>query len=266
MTDEPEGGWDKPEDLEPRETLTTTGVGWDWVPPWKHQNPYGADRRLWRGGRPPVTQRLTEHLHPYEVAHFEDSTFRQRLLDFTARKMLKRRVEGVEPEDMVSEVVLEMERVRVREGFAVGSPDWMRVAQVVTSRRITDALRRMGGRVREGDERSKRRTALMYGEYIAARKSRPFESTDPEDDAVDQDPLTNLVGRDPVPQVFSDEYRKILQMALTPREYIAVLCTYEDDLSGEQTAEKMQCSPSTVRVLLYTARESLSKHFSDIRR
>lgn len=239
-----------------------SGDAWVWAPPWEFQNAYGADRRVWREDRPPLTTRLRKRMHPYEVAHFEDEAFRERLLDFTARVMLRRRVEGVEPEDMVQDVIVEMERVREREGFAVGSSDWMKVAQVVTRRRVTDVLRRMGGQKNRG-HRLERREALMYGEYIATRGSRPFEIDDPEDDVGDKDPLSNLQARGFVAQVFSDELRERLATSLTPRELEAIVWTYEHDLSSEQVAERMSINGQSVRDLLVRARAALSIQFTN---
>lgn len=265
MIDEVEGGWDDPEVMGRLDGLDELDSGdtWTWVPPWSRQNAYGADRRLWGDGRPPVTQRLAESLGAYELAHFRGEVSWDYLRYRADRVMLRRSVEGFTAEDVVADVLVDMESISAREGCLPGDRDWSRIAEVVIKRRVGQLLRKQGGQKGRGN-RYNVREAHFYGEFIALRGSQRYEHSDPEDEPSDHDPLSNVESEGHRSSLFSSDFVERLSMILTPRELEAVVHTYQDDLTSEQAGEKMRCSSETVRVLLHTARKSLSKQFTPL--
>lgn len=249
LLDEVEGGWDDPELDPPMPDLRWSGPEWVWVPEWKNQSVFGASKRLWGQKRPPVTSRLAESLHPYERAHFAGEVSWDYLRYRADRVMHRRDAYGSTAEDVVNEVLIDMERVSEREGYVPGDREWMKTAEVVIRRRVTDLLRVQGGQKGRGN-RYDERNAKFFGEYVAMRGTKWYEHSDPEDEASDHDPLSNVATHEEVSESFSDEFREQLGVVLTPRELEAVMWTYEHDLSSDQAAEKMDCSSSTVRTLV----------------
>lgn len=258
MIDEVEGGWDDPEVMGRLDGLDELDSGdtWTWVPLWSRQNAYGADRRLWGDGRPPVTERLAESLGAYELAHFRGEVSWDYLRYRADRVMHRRSAHGFTSEDVVTEVLIDMEQVAEREGYLPGDREWLKTAEVVLKRRVTDLLRLQGGQKDRGN-RYNERVAKFYGEYVALRGSKWYEHTDPEDEPSDHDPLSNVESEGHRSSLFSSDFVERLSAVLTPRELEAVVYTYQDDLTNAQTAEQMGCSEKRVSGFLSEARSKL---------
>ena len=237
MIDEVEGGWDDPEVMGRLDGLDELDSGdtWTWVPPWSRQNAYGADRRLWGDGRPPVTQRLAESLGSYELAHFRGEVSWDYLRYRADRVMHRRSAHGFTSEDVVTEVLIDMEQVAVREGYLPGDREWLKTAEVVLKRRVTDLLRAQGGR-KDRDVRYGERQAKFYGEYVALRGSKWYEHTDPEDEPSDHDPLSNVESEGYVPTRLPAHVWLWLEMTCSERERELVRLVYERGFSFDECA------------------------------
>lgn len=219
---------DDPETVQLDPTLTDfnfSGEAWVLVEDQKWSWKNGP----WKNEVPPITPRLRAKLQPVEIAHFERKPYLRHLIVHASRKMGWQPIGGWTSEDVAMDALA----VVLPLGFEVGGASWVKLTRRVMNNRISKLLEAQSDRV---------------------NPSRGVVET----------PHLDSVEPKYVPQVFSDAFRERLSVALTPRELEAVAYAYEADLSGDEIADRMGIAHSTVRVLLNTARERLSKHFEGV--
>lgn len=249
MTDEMEGGWDDPELLEPVETLTTTGEGWTWVPLWKEQNAYGADRRLWGEGRPPLTTWYMGQAGAHWIEHLSDRTREYRLRRYVDTRMTLIGMHTAE--DVIQDVVIELDRLQVPPG-----DEWSAMAHRVAQRRIDKLVRIEYGET--GTQRSADRERMLYEDVIAKRGQRPFEHSDPEDEVTDHDPLANLQSSEFVTTRLPDVWVDLIESRCSLRERLVLLWRMESGMTHVEIAEQLGISEATSRVHLHNAISKLN--------
>jgi RNA polymerase sigma factor (sigma-70 family) len=227
-----------------------SGDVWDWVPPWEFQNAYGADRRLWGEGRPPLTTWFRENADPHWVEHLTDRTREYRLRRYVETRMVLIGMHTAE--DVIQDVIVEVDRIGVAPG-----DEWSAMAHRVAQRRIDKLIRIEHGE--RGTQRSADRERVLYEDVIAKRGTRPFEHADPEDEVTDHDPLANVEAPEFVTTRLPDAWLDFIEDRCSLRERLVLLWRMESGMSHAEIAGTLGISETNSQTLLERAIDRLKE-------